>query len=164
MLLRDVLPKATDGPLIPARTVLRLAAEINLTGENLTGTVKLSDKTWNTFAFLGMMVPAVRLDPNVFSSVLGTDLLLEYEPARGVFRQTEAYDVLTDLIDQIRKFELVKSGSEFAKLIGYGRTGRNRDSSVSVPVHLVAGQMQLLFRWVEVAALAKPLSSLHGCL
>lgn len=158
ILLRDVLPIVKDGPLIPAPTVLRLAAEINLTGQNITGSTKLSNKTWNTFVFLGTMVPSVRLDPNVFSSVLGTDLLLEYEPARGVFRQTEAYDLLTDLIDQIRKFEQVRSGYEFSKLIGYGRTGRDRDGSVSVPVHLVAGQIQLLFRWVEVAALAKALA------
>jgi hypothetical protein len=157
ILLRDVLPKGKDGPLIPAPTVLRLAAEIGLTVENLTGSAKLPDKIWNTFVFLGTMVPAARLDPNVFSSVLGTDLLLEYEPTKGVFSQTAAYDLLTDLIDQIRKFEQVKTGYEFSKLIGYGRAGRNRDKTVSVPVHLVAGQMQVLFRWIDIAALARVL-------
>jgi hypothetical protein len=158
ILLRDVLPKVNDAPRIPAATVLRLAREIGLTAQNITGTAKLSDKTWNTLAFLGTLVPAARLDPNVFSSVLGTDLLLEYDPAKGIFRQTAAYDLLTDLIDQIRKFEQVKAGYEFSKLIGYGRTGRNGDKSVSVPVHLVAGQMQVLFRWIDVASLAKALA------
>lgn len=158
-LLRDVLPLVKGKPIIPAPTIQNLAREIKLNANDLGKSTTLSEKTWSRFIFLAMIMPRTGLDSAALSSVLGTDLLLEYDPKKGRFRQTQAYDILTDLIDQIRKFEQAKSGVDVAKLIEFGLpTARGRDKSVSVPIHLVAGQLQVFFRWADIAAIAKVLA------
>jgi hypothetical protein len=163
-LLRDVLPLVKDAPMIPDGAIRKLAQELNLNGNNMTGSTKLADTSWGKFAFLALLVPRTSLDATAFSAFLGTDLLLEYDPKKGAFRQTLAYDVLTDLTDQIAKFEQAKVGLDLAKLIQCGLpSARGHDKSVTIPVNLAAAQMHLFYRWADVAALAKALAlSLDG--
>lgn len=154
-LLRDILPLINDEPLLPATSVHKLAATINLKGEDLKGSVTLSDKIWNRLAYLAVLVPPVGFSATQFSSVLSTDLLLEYDPANGTFRQTPAYDVLTDLIDQLTKFNKARDAFNWGELISFGHLSKRApDKSVKVPAHLIAHQLHLLFRWMDIGSLA----------
>lgn len=158
-LLRDVVPIIKDKAMIPAPTILKLAKEIDLKTDDLTGSVRLPDQIFNRLIFLAMIAPNTTLSEAGLEAALGSDLLLEYVPAEGNFKQTPAYDLLTELLDQIRKLEKARTGFNLNEIIVRG-SPRNRgaDKSVTVPTHLVAGVLHILFRWADIATLAKALA------
>jgi hypothetical protein len=158
-LLRDVVPVINDKPIVPGPTILRLAKDMDLKIENLTGSIKLDDQAFGRLAYLGMLAPNAALNEAGLEGALGTDLLLEYNPSEGNFRQTPAYDLLTDLLDQIRKFEKARTGLSLNEIVVRGLPKhRGTDRSVTVSTPLIAGLLHLLFRWADVAALAKALA------
>jgi hypothetical protein len=158
-LLRDVVPVINGKPIVPAPTILNLAKAIDPKIEKLTGSTKLNDKTFGRLIYIAMLAPNAALHEAGLEAALGSDLLLEYEPAEGNFRQTPAYDLLTELLDQIRKFEKAKTGYNLNDILARGLPmNRAADKSVTVPTHLIAGQLHILFRWADVAALAKALA------
>jgi hypothetical protein len=158
-LLRGVLPSLSKGRTAnPANSIRKLAREINLTTKNLTGDVTLTDEMWNTFVHLSVLAPNTIADAAPLAAVLGTDLLLQYDPRTGAFHQTPLYDALTDLVDKIRNFERAKLHSKLAETIPYGKTGRRADRSIILPGQLVGFQLHLLFRWAEVVGLARALA------
>jgi hypothetical protein len=158
LLLRDVLPLINEKPLIPSKTIQRLAREINLKSADIGRSATITDKNWSTLMSLVLHGQRSNIPELPFASFLGTDLLLEYDSRLGAFRQTKAYDLLTELVDQLRKLEQTKVGSELANLAKFGATNRGKDRSVTAPVHLIAGHLQFLFRWADVANLAKALA------
>ncbi|MGY0571684.1 DUF4062 domain-containing protein [Bradyrhizobium sp. RDM12] len=159
-LLRDVVPVINEKAMIPAPTILKLAKEIDLKTEDLTGSIKLPDQTFSRLVFLVMIAPNTTLNEAGLEAALGSDLLLEYVPAEGNFKQTLAYDLLTELLDQIRKLEKVRTGLNLNDIVVLRGSPKSRgaDKSVTVPTHLVAGALHTLFRWADVAALAKALA------
>ena len=155
ILLRDVVAILSDKPFVPVATILNLTKEINLTTSNLTGSVTLSDKTFNRFVSVGLMASRTALNAKGLEAALGTDLLLEYEPKTGSFKPTLGYDLLTELLDQIRKYELTLTNFNTAEILQRGLPqNRSRDKSVNIPAHLVAAQFQLLYRWADISGLA----------
>ncbi|MEH2626073.1 hypothetical protein V1292_004128 [Bradyrhizobium sp. AZCC 1719] len=159
ILLRDVVPVINGKPMIPAPTILKLAKEIDLKTDALTSTVWLTDQTFGRLVFLAMIAPNTTLSEAGLETALGSDLLLEYVPAEGNFKQTPAYDLLTELLDQIRKLEKARTGLGLNEIIVCGAPkNRGTNKSVTVPTHLVAGVLHMLFRWADVAALAKALA------
>jgi hypothetical protein len=150
LLLRDVLPLINGKPLVPSPTIQRLAREINLKSADIGGSATITSKNWNTLMVLMIHATRSNIPEFPFASYLGSDLLLEYDFRLGVFRQTKTYDLLTELVDQLRKLEQAKVGAEFASLAKYG-ANRGRDKSITAPVHLIAAHLHLLFRWADVA-------------
>jgi hypothetical protein len=75
ILLRDIVQIVRDKPLVPISAIMRLANEINLTTENVTGSVTLTDKTFGTFIYMAMMAPRMALNATGLEAALGTDLL-----------------------------------------------------------------------------------------
>ncbi|UGY25453.1 DUF4062 domain-containing protein [Bradyrhizobium septentrionale] len=106
-----------------------------------------------------MIAPNATLSEAGLEAALGSDLLLEYLPGEGNFKQTPAYDLLTELLDQIRKLGKARTGLNLNEIVVRGSPkNRGADKSVTVPTHLVAGVLHILFRWADVAALAKALA------
>jgi hypothetical protein len=157
ILLRDVLPLIRGKPLIPSPTIQRLAQEINLKIADVGTSATITGKNWNTFMSLALLATRSNITEFPFASFLGSDLLLEYDSRGGVFRQTNAYDLLTELVDQLRKLEQAKASADFATLAKFGANRRN-GKPVSAPVHLIAMHLQLLFRWADVGNLARALA------
>jgi Domain of unknown function (DUF4062) len=158
-LLRDLIPLLKNEPVSPIPTISNVAKEINLKADNLPASIRLEDRTYNRFAFLAMTAPRTALNAAGLEAALGTDLLLEYDPKNSEFKQTAAYDLLTELIDQIRKFEQARTGSNSLDAIKCGQPkNRGPDKSVLIPVLLVAGQLQMFFRWADIVSLAKALA------
>ena len=116
----------------------------------------ITHKNWNTF--MGLVLHATRsnITEFPFASFLGSDLLLEDHSRHGALGQTKAYDLLTELVDQLRKLE-AKAGAEFWNLAKFG-ANRGKGELVTAPVHLVAAHLQFLFRWADVGNLAKALA------
>ncbi|MBR0900269.1 DUF4062 domain-containing protein [Bradyrhizobium tropiciagri] len=158
-LLRDLVPIIKDKPLLPANMILNVATEIDLKVDDLTRSIRLSDRTYGRLASLALYAPNAALNEAGLDAALGSDLLLKYEPADGNFRQTPAYDLLTELLDQIRKFEKARSGFAVNDLLVRGLpSNRGADRSVTVLGHIVAGQLQILFRWADIVAIARALA------
>jgi hypothetical protein len=147
-----------DKPMVPIPTIINLSREINLSTSDITGSVKLSDKTYGRFVYLGMLAPRTALNAKGLESALGTDLLLDYDPKTVSFKATLAYDLLTELLDQIRKYELTLTNFNATEIVQRGLPqNRSGDKSVRIPTHLVAGQFQLLYRWADIANLTTTL-------
>jgi hypothetical protein len=158
ILLRDVVAMVRDKPMVPIPTIINLSKEINLSTSDITGSVKLSDKTYGRFVYLGMLAPRTALNAKGLESALGTDLLLDYDPKTVSFKATLAYDLLTELLDQIRKYELTLTNFNATEIVQRGLPqNRSSDKSVRIPTHLVAGQFQLFYRWADVANLTTTL-------
>jgi hypothetical protein len=139
--------------------ILRISTEMNLKIENLKNDIRLDEKAFGRLIYFGMLAPQAGLSEQGLETALGTDLLLEYDTARSRFNQTTAYDLLTDLLDQIRKFEKARTGFNLNDIVVRGLPkNRAADRSVTIPMHLVASLLHMLFRWADVAALAKGLA------
>jgi len=157
LLLKDVLPLITGKPFVPSATIQKLAHEFDLKTDNIGGSVRIADRSWGQFLSLLVYATQSNLPDLPFASFLGTDLLLEYDSTQGVFRQTKMYDLLTELVDQLRKLKQAKAGADFPNLVKFGRRPA-KGAPVDAPVGLVAGHLHLLFRWADVANLAKALA------
>ena len=157
LLLRDVLPLISGKPLVPSPTIQRLAREINLKSADTGGSTVISEKNWGTLMVVALHATSAQIPEFPFASYLGSDLLLEYDSRLGIFRETKTYDLLTELVDQLRKLKQAKVGAEFLSLVKYGAK-RGRDKSVTAPVLLIASHLHLLFRWADVSNLAKALA------
>jgi Domain of unknown function (DUF4062) len=158
-LLRDVVPLINNKPMVPMPTILNVAKEIDLKADSLPDSVRMKDHTFKRFALLAITAPRAALNESGLGAALGTDLLLEYDSKNGDFKQTPSYDLLTELLDQMRKFEQARTGSNSHDVIKCGLPkNRGKDKSVTIPALLVAGQLQLFFRWADVASLATALA------
>ncbi|MCK1409299.1 DUF4062 domain-containing protein [Bradyrhizobium sp. 76] len=157
-LLQQLVPLINSKPLLPDVTVVRLAKTLSLTASLVGQTVRIKATDWSTFATIGLYASKDAPDSSPFTMALGTDLLLEYDASSGTFRQTPAYDILTELVDQLQQFKKCRAGYNPMELFKYGLK-KNPDGSVSVPSELAAGHLNMLFRWADASNLAKALAS-----
>jgi Domain of unknown function (DUF4062) len=156
-LLRGTLTKVKNRAVLPRVMIEKLAINIGLNTSSLRRELTLAEKDWNSLVTLALLTLHARADYVPFRDVLASSVLLQYDPVKGAFDETTARDALAALVDQIRLFDQAKSGSDFAKLAAYGLRRNERDKSVSVPTVLVAGQLQLFFRWIDMIEIAKAL-------
>src|ERR1700676_4335193 len=156
-LLRQLVPLIKSKPLMPDVTILRLARTLNLSADHIGRPVNLWAADWNTFASIGLYAAKDAPDASPFAAALGTDLLLEYDAVSGTFKQTPAYDILTELVDQLQQYRKVRVGYNPMELLKHGLK-KNADGSVTVPSELAAGHLNMLFRWADAASLAKALA------
>ena len=156
-LLRQLVPLIKSKPLMPDVTILRLAKTLNLSADHIGKSVNISAADWNTFASIGLHAAKDAPDASPFAAALGTDLLLEYDAVSGTFKQTPAYDILTELVDQLQQYQKVRVGYNPMELLKHALK-KNADGSVNVPSELAAGHLNMLFRWADAACLAKALA------
>jgi hypothetical protein len=156
-LLQQVVPIISGKPLIPDTSILKLSASLSISADKIGTNIRVSEAEWNRLAGIGVYAQKIVPDAMPFVAALGTDLLLDYDPANGTFKQTQAYDCLTELVDQIRQYEKIMSGYNQFELLKFAKN-RNLDRSIDIPAHLVAAQLNMLFRWADMAGLAKVLA------
>jgi hypothetical protein len=156
-LLQQIVPLIKSKPLMPDATILKLATTINLNADQMTRSARIEASVWSRFASIGLYASRDTPDASPFAAALGTDLLLEYDAATSTFKQTPAYDVLTELVDQLQQYKKIRSGYNPAEFLKYSFK-KNSDGSVDVPVELVAAHLNMLFRWADIAGLAKALA------
>jgi hypothetical protein len=157
-LLQGITSPSDGGLFTPFEAIRKLARDINLGTSNLIGRVTLNKDQWKRLVVIGLY--AHHAAP-VFESVvagLNSDLLLEYRSETGTFHPSEAYDVLTELVDQARKFDRAQRTADWAKFMLHGESHDKNDWSVSVPILEVAGELSLFFRWADTIMLAKALA------
>jgi hypothetical protein len=156
-LLQGIMSPSKNGLFAPFAAIRKLAKDLNLGTGNLTGKVTLSKDQWNRIVVLGLH--AHRAAPAIESIAAGlnSDLLLDYRPETGAFRPSEAYDVLTELVDQARWFGKAQQTADWAKFMSHGKN-HDKNWSVSVPILEVAGELSLLLRWADTILLAKALA------
>ncbi|MCS3925296.1 hypothetical protein M2175_000327 [Bradyrhizobium elkanii] len=156
-LLRQIVPIINSKAFMPDNSVSNFSKKLNLRADQIGGSVRIAATDWGRFATVGLLAVKDAPDASSFASALGSDLLLEYDPASGMFNQTPAYDALTELVDQLRLYAKTRTGYNPVDLLKCGLR-KNSDGSVTVPTELAAGHLNMLFRWSDVANLAKALA------
>lgn len=160
-MLQDILPKIGDSAVNPIISVLKIVNEIGLDSSKLVSTIRMSKTTWNSFVSLGLHAIHARIDPTPLHAHLSSGLLLEYDPAAGVFKQTPQFDLLVKVIDLANDLarviisnpiDLLKHGPAITKM-GQG----------SVPAEHITVWAHRMLRWVDLIQITKALiRSLSG--
>lgn len=157
-LLQDIMSPIKDGSLFaPTEAIRKLSADLNLRTSNVTGEMTLTKDQWNRITVLGMYAHRGTVIVEPIAAVLNSSLLLDYRPETGTFHPSDAYDILTELVDQARTLEKSLRAGNWATFVIHGKN-HNKDWSVSVPVSQLAGELGLLFRWADTILLAKTLA------
>lgn len=156
-LLRDIAVVNNDRAVVPQKYIRDLAHRINLHTDSTGKLVVIKKEDWDSLTFVSILVSRCDVEVSSLAAALSSDLLLEYDPREGVYQQTEAYNTLTELIGELRKFERALSRNDLSKLLLHG-TKKRTDGSVSLPSAEVAGQLHILFRWSNVSMLAVSLA------
>jgi hypothetical protein len=144
-LLRQLVPVIKSKPFMPDGTILRLARTLNLSADHIGKPINISAAHWNTFASIGLYAAKDAPDAS------------PYDAFSGTFKQTPAYDILTELVDQLQQYQKVRVGYNPVELFKHGLK-KNADGSVNVPSELAAGHLNMLFRWADAVSLAKALA------
>lgn len=159
VLLQGLLANGKDGPLSPYFLALDLVKKMGLRIDALIGGVRLDKQSWSCFFLLALMCARAEADPTALSPALGSDLLLQYDPAAGAFCRTAEYDLLVAVIDQIRRFAKT-DGEALSEL---ARLGQSADASgCSLPAVVAAAWLQRILRWAELIASARSLACSLG--
>lgn len=159
ILLRDAFASVKGKPVIISSYIKKLAKDINLAAESIKSrTIRIENDVWNRFMMTLIMANDHKIPSDVFSNYLSSDLLLSYNTKTGVFDQTDIYDALTDLVDQMRSLEFIRKNIDLASLMQHGVTSNRRKLPVNAPAHDVGMHLSYLFRWADVIELARALA------
>jgi hypothetical protein len=161
LLLKGLVLTGKKGPWTAEATVRQLVSDLDLRFDPSFSLIDVSEKAWSSFFMLLAMVSKARTDPAPLQAALASDLLLQYDPAGGEFRQTDEHDLLARIVQAAHDLNAL-ARHEIDDLFEYAQavdTSKKR----SVPSHLLAKHMQRLLRWAELVSLVKALiRSLEG--
>ena len=159
-LLQSVAPLISGEAINPVYTVLKLRRELDIKAEQLTTTIKVPKKLWDRLVFAATLASDGGIDPTPLLGALGSDLLLQYDPACGSYHQTEEYRLLARVVDQARKLAH-SAGVDGAELFKHGRAAEP-DGTRHVPAHILISWMHRMLRWVDLIGSARALAASLG--
>jgi hypothetical protein len=160
VLLQGLLATGKEGPHSPYFMALGLAETLGLRVEALGSKIRLDKQSWSRLFLLAIRADRAEADPAPLLPALSSDLLLQYDPAAGTFRRTAEYDLLVNVVDQIRRFTKADGGA-LGELV---RAGQPADASEarSIPSEIAAGWLHLILRWADLIASARALARSLG--
>ncbi|TPM02799.1 DUF4062 domain-containing protein [Mesorhizobium sp. B2-3-11] len=160
-MLLGIVPRITDGPSNPINAALNVVKELGLNSSNFTGTLQVSEKTWNRLVVLVLFSMDAKVDPTPLQAHLSSGLLLEYDPAAGAYRQTSEFDLLVKVINQAKLLE-GSGNADGTDLLKCGKSV-DRNGSRMVPAVTLTACAHRLLRWVDLIQTGKALArSLAG--
>jgi hypothetical protein len=159
-LLQQVVPVIGGRAMNPVNTVLNVRNALNIQANQLTQKIKVPEKIWTRLLSVLTFSAHGEADPAPLLGALGSDLLLQYNPATGTYQQTGEYDLLVRVVDQARL--LKRSGQpDLSTMVEHGRAA---DSSGArhVPAAVLMAWLHRLLRWVDLISSARALAAALG--
>ena len=156
-LLQTVIPKISSKPFIPATKVAGLAQALNVSSDTMFQDIQVDRKVWNTAISLALCLSGLRLTPQTFEPFLASPLLLQYDPTNSSFKATPTYEALVQLVEEMRLFELGKTGANFATLLALDKDPAKKQP-VKLPAVTAVALLGALFRWSNIIVLATELA------
>lgn len=115
-------------------------------------------KEWNAFTTIFYQIMAHRIETVVIDDALTSTIFLDYDPEKGGYTQSPAYDALARLCDEIRRFKELATTEVLSFLSETSPRAMGRKTgSADLPTTKVALLYGVAHRWINIVSLAQAL-------
>lgn len=158
-LVRRLLLKHKGKALDPRLPIARFWKLNPINPEMRPGTVEVDVQGWSCFSTVMFRLLGAQIEPVVIKDALTSPTLLEYDPRKSSYVPTTAYDLLSQLIDEIGMFNRASSAETFAVIYEFSpaSTGR-RDGVHHIPAIKLAALVGLSLRWFNLISICEALA------
>src|SRR5690606_35146020 len=94
VLLQNLAAQGKGGAFLPDGAIRNLVRGLDLKARDLEAKITVPADDWTKLVMLTTYAAKGTVDTAALQAVLGSDLLLEYDPARSRFKATAEYDLL----------------------------------------------------------------------
>lgn len=151
-----MLLKLQDGTVVfPFRRIDDFANKYPLSANALEQTIRIERDDFERFFMVLVRFSGLRLHGQVIDKILSSDVLLEFDPDSGAFQETEIFQALVQLRNEIRTFMRNQEGENLGikALAALQRAGAGRP--VSIGVADLIGMRSLADRATNIVLLAR---------
>jgi len=122
------------------------------------GWITVDLKAWNTFTTIFYQVLGVTFEPVVINDALTSTIFLDYDREKGAYVQSPAYDALSRLWDEMRRFRDLTTIENFAFLNETSpRSLGRKTGKIDLPADKVGMLYGIAHRWINIVNLAQAL-------
>lgn len=122
------------------------------------GRVHVGLEAWNSLCTILMQVLGVHFEPVVIDDALTSTIFLDYDPDKGGYVQSPAYEALSQLWTEIRRFNGLATVENFSLLYETSPRSLGRKTG---PYELDAGRVAVIYalahRWINICSLCQAL-------
>ena len=158
--IMSALLAKVDGTVIDLRPAIKRGLETQPITRAIrdAGRINVDLDKWNSFTTIFYQVMGLEFEPVVINDALTSTIFLEYDGEKGAFVQSSAYDALSRLWDELRRFRNIVTTDLFVFL---GETspralGR-RTGGYTLPAEKVGLLYSAAHRWINIVSLTEAL-------
>ena len=159
IVMSSLLAKA-DGTIIDLRPVLKRGLDDHPITREIrdSGRITIDLEKWNSFATVFYQIMGLKFTPVVINDALTSTIFLEYDGEKGAFVHSAAYDALTRLWDEMKRFRSLATSDVFVVLeeTSPRSIGRGTGSYV-LQAEKVGLLYSLAHRWINIVSLTEAL-------
>lgn len=158
-ILRRLLLKHDGEALDPRGTIMGFFADNPITPGDLDRPIAIDVKRWNTFSGVMMRTLGTRIEPVVVNDALTSPIFMTYDRDRHAYVPSPAYNLLSQLCDEIGAFNRQATAETLSPIFGYSpvRTGA-RSGTHHIPTKQVLPMIALALRWSNIITICEALA------
>jgi hypothetical protein len=124
----------------------------------MESTIAIDAKKWQSFSMLLFHLLGKQIDMIVIKDALTSSIFLDYDGATGAYVQSQAYQALFKLVEEIRMFNRIATAEHLSLIYEYSPKNIGRPAGdIHMPPQKLAMLYGLALRWTNILALGESL-------
>ncbi len=158
-LVRRLLIKFEDEIIDPRGIVTRFWQQYPIFAENLSGTTAVKVEDWNKFSLCMYRLLGAKIQQIVINDALTSPIFLEYDPTKSGYVDSEAYRMLSQLVDEIDMFNRSVTAETLSLVNAFSRARTGKSTGThNIPSDKLAVLLHAALRWHNVIAICEALA------
>jgi hypothetical protein len=155
VIISKLLIKLNNGSVVfPFKAIETFAQDYPLVAKQLEGSMTVARPAFERFFHVLLHVTGEQLHSQVTDKILLSDVLLEFDPGSGAFRETPLYRALVMLRQEIRAYMQSQSGSNTSIEAVKALTKAGKGRPVTLPLHTLVSLRHVGDRAANIVLLA----------
>ncbi len=153
-----LLIKGNGGDVFfPFTQIVKFADSYPLHGEEATKSTSIQRRDFQQFFTILIHLSGRRLHLNVIDQILSSDVLMDFDPHSGTFRETDAYKALATLRSEVRSFMQLQQGGSVITVMNNSMGRAGTGSLVPIKVADLVVALCVADRAFNIVSLARAL-------